>query len=129
MRSITGFGKTVTNWRLISDNVKPHLTEMPQVQPIAAELEALIGEIQTLDNEQEITRGRLRELTRRRREAEKRGENLRRRIAAHLRGTFGFTSEQLIQFGVNPRPTATRRASRKPDEAKAPAESPAPPKP
>ena len=119
MRSITGLGKTVVNWQLLNDNIKPHLTEMPQVQPLAVEVEAVIAEVRAIDNEQEIARGRLRELTRRRRDAEKKGEGLRRRVAAHLRGTFGFTSEQLIQFGINPRPTRTRR-SRKPVEPPAP---------
>lgn len=122
MRSVTGLGKTVVNWQLLNDNIKPHLTEMPQVQPIAVELEALIAEVRAIDNEQEIARGRLRELTRRRRDAEKKGEGLRRRVAAHLRGTFGFTSEQLIQFGINPRPTT--RTRRKKTEPPAP---PAPP--
>lgn len=124
MRSITGLGKTVVNWQLLNDNIKPHLAEMPQVQPIAVELEALIAEIRAIDNEQEVARMRFRELTRRRRDAEKKGEALRRRVAAHLRGTFGFTSEQLIQFGINPRPTRIIRRSRKKEEPPAP---PAPP--
>jgi hypothetical protein len=119
MRKVTGLGRTVVNWQLLNDNIKPHLAEMPQVQPIAVELEALIAEIRAIDNEQEVARMRFRELTRRRHDAEKKGEALRRRVAAHLRGTFGFTSEQLIQFGINPRPTRTRR-SRKPVEPPAP---------
>lgn len=82
---------------------------------IQAELETVISEGRILDSEQEVARGQLRELTRRRQEVEKRGEGLRRRVAAHLHGTYGFTSEQLIKFGVNPRPTRTRK-SRKPEE-------------
>lgn len=114
MRSITGLGRTVVNWQLLNDNIKPHLAEMPQVQPIAVELEALIAEIRALDNEQEVARMRFRELTRRRRDAEKKGEALRRRVAAHLRGTFGFTSEQLIQFGSTlVRPGSGGAASRR----------------
>lgn len=108
MRSATIFGKRINNWQLLNDNVKPHLAEMPQVQPVAAELETVIAEARAIDNEQEIARGRLRELTRMRQDAEKKGENLRRRLASFLRGTFGFTSERLIQFGVNPQPTKTR---------------------
>jgi hypothetical protein len=118
MRSATIFGKTVNNWQLVNDNLKPHLAEMPQVQPIAAELETVIGRARTLENEQEITRGRLRELIRQRQDTEKQGENLRRRLASFLRGTFGFTSEQLIQFGINPRPKKTRprKAAQTPEE-------------
>jgi hypothetical protein len=108
MRSITIFGKTVTNWQLLHDNLEPHLAEMPHLQGFSNEIEQVITEARGLDAEQEIARGKLRELTRRRREVEKRGENVRRRVASHLKGTFGFTSEQLIQFGIAPRPTKTR---------------------
>jgi len=34
---------------------------------------------------------------------------VRRRVEAHLRGTFGYTAEQLIKFGVKPRPRVIRR--------------------
>lgn len=117
MRSNTGFGRRVTNWELLDNNLQPHLEVMPHLRAFSTELRALIGVIKTIDAEQEIARGELRELTRRRQDAEKQGESLRRRVASHLKGTFGFTSEQLIQFGVNPRPTRTRpRKSRKPAE-------------
>ena len=108
MRSITIFAKTVTNWLLLHGNLQPHLAEMPHLQPFSTELNEVITEARSLDAEQEIARGKLKELIRRRREVEKRGESVRRRVASHLKGTFGFTSEQLIQFGVTPRPTKTR---------------------
>lgn len=34
---------------------------------------------------------------------EKQGELLRRRAEAHLRGSFGFTSDDLVKFGIQPR--------------------------
>ena len=109
MRSAKEFSKKITNWDLTNTNVKPHLAEMPQVQPLQVELEAVIAEGRALDSQQEVARSQARDLNNQRLDIEKRGENLRRRIASHLRGTFGFTSEQLIQFGVNPRPRNTRR--------------------
>ena len=118
MRSVTVFGRTVTNWQLLHGNLQPHLAEMPHLQPFSNELDEVITEARDLDSEQEIARGKLRELIRRRREVEKRGESVRRRVAAHLKGTFGFTSEQLIQFGINPRPTKTRprKAAQTPED-------------
>jgi hypothetical protein len=109
MRQATAFGRKSTNWSLVSTNLKPHLADMPQVQPLQVELDALIGEAHDVDAKQELARGQARDLTRQRQDIEKRGEDLRRRIASHLRGTFGFTSEQLVQFGINPRPRVTRR--------------------
>jgi len=109
MRKANVFGRKSTNWALVSTNLKPHLADMPQVQPLQVELDALVGEAHDVDAKQELARGQARDLTRQRQNIEKRGEDLRRRIASHLRGTFGFTSEQLVQFGVNPRPRVTRR--------------------
>ena len=119
MRKANVFGAKSTNWVLVSTNLKPHLADMPQVQPLNAELEALIGEAHDVDGRLELARGLARDLTHQRQDIEKRGEALRLRIASHLRGTFGFTSEQLVQFGINPRPRVTRR--------KKPVDAPAPP--
>ena len=96
-------------WGLLNDNVEEHLPEMPQVQPLHTELQGMASEMRTLDNEQEETRSKLRDIVQRRRDLERRGELVRRRIEAHLRGTFGFTSEQLIKFGIKPRPRVIRR--------------------
>lgn len=120
MRSATVFSGKITNWDLLNTNLKPYLEEMPYLQPIQAELESVISTGRVLDSEQEVARAQLRELTRRRQDLEKQGESLRRRVASHLRGTFGFTSEQLIKFGVNPRPIRVRRKSpEKPQETAA----------
>src|SRR5258706_9622600 len=119
MRKANVFSEKITNWDLASTNVKPHLADMPQVVPLQTELESVVVEARGLDSRQELARSQARDLTRQRQDIEKRGEGLRRRIASHLRGTFGFTSEQLVQFGVNPRPRVTRR--------KKPGETPAPP--
>lgn len=124
MRSANIFSEKITNWDLLNTNVKPYMEEMPHLREIQAKLETVISDGRSLDSEQEVARSQLRELTRRRQDLEKRGEALRRRVAAHLRGTFGFTSEQLIKFGVNPRPTRprtrkSRKSQEKPEEATA----------
>jgi hypothetical protein len=109
MRNAKEFSNRITSWDLTSTNVKPHLADMPQVQPLLAELDALIPDARSLDSRMEIARSQARDFTQQRHDIQKRGENLRRRIASHLRGTFGFTSEQLVQFGINPRPRVIRR--------------------
>ncbi len=109
MRTAREFSNRTTNWDVTSTNIKPHLADMPQVAPLQAELESLIPDARALDSRLEVVRGQARDLTKQRQDLEKRGESLRRRIASHLRGTYGFTSEQLIQFGVNPRPRVRRK--------------------
>lgn len=109
MRRANDFARKIINWVLLATGLQPHLPEMPHLQSFYEQLLELIEEAKQLDTQQEAARGQLRELTRRRQDVEGRGENLRARIAAHLRATFGFTSEQLVQFGINPRPRVTRR--------------------
>lgn len=109
MRNAREFSNRITSWDLTSSSVKPHVAEMPQVQPLLTELDALIPDARSLDSRMELARSQARDLTKQRHDIEKQGENLRRRIASHLRGTFGFTSEQLGQFGINPRPRVIRR--------------------
>ena len=114
MRNGDSFGEKLSSWELLDTNLEPHLGEMPHISPIVTELKAVITEAKSIESEQELVRGRLRDLVRRRQEVEQEGEKLRRRAASHLKGTFGFTSEQLIQFGIAPRPRRTVRKSRKP---------------
>jgi hypothetical protein len=109
MRSANSFAAKVTSWELLATNLQPHLTAMPHLQAFYEQILAFILLARQLDGQQESARAQAREMTRQRQEAEKDGENLRARVAAHLRATFGFTSEQLVQFGINPRPRVARR--------------------
>jgi hypothetical protein len=113
MRAAKTLGHKIVNWELSNNNIKPYLEEMPYLKPIQGDLESLIGRAKDLDSRQEVARGLMRELTRERQDVEKEAEDLRRRLASHLRGSLGFTNEKLIQFGINPRPRATRPRSSK----------------
>lgn len=111
MRSANSFASKTTSWELLATNIQPHLTEMPFLQAFYDQLQGLRVRAAELDSQQEAARAQARELTRLRQEMEREGENLRARIAAHLRATYGFTSEQLIKFGISPRPRVTRRGT------------------
>jgi len=109
MRKAQAFSNKITGWELISANMKPRLAEMPHLQEIATAMDALITEAKSLDSEQELARAQLQDIIHRRQDLEKRGEVLRRRAASHLKGSFGFSSDELVKFGVRPRPTGPRK--------------------
>jgi hypothetical protein len=121
MRKVQQFANRIINWEMFISNLRPFLPELPFLQVISTEMETLIAEAKGLDGEQEVARGRLQEIVHRRQDLEKRGEALRSRAASHLKGTFGFTSDALVKFGVRPRKTGPRG----PRKAK-PAATPAP---
>ena len=126
MRRADSFSIKVNNWNLMKSNLEPRLGALPQeLRPLQEGLAAVVVEARQLESDQENARKQFTELVRRRQELELRGENLRRRAAALLRGTFGFTSEELIPFGINPLPrnTAPRKSKKKKAEAAAKAET------
>ena len=73
-------------------------------------LDQLVTNAKSLDQEQQTLTGRLREITRLRKEAEQNSHDLRSRVAAQLRGKLGFKNENLIAYGITPR----KRARKKP---------------
>jgi hypothetical protein len=112
-RSADGFSIRMNNLQLMSNNLEPKLEKMEFLRPIQEEIVAVVTEGRQLDADQENARKVLTELVRRRQELEKKGETLRLRAAAMLRGTFGFTSEELIPFGIRPRARNTAPRKRK----------------
>lgn len=118
MRSAKIFGEKITNLELLHTGLTPYLETMPYLVPLHTELGTLLGDVKSLDLQQETARGQAREFSRKRQETSRKADDLRRRIASHLRGSLGFTSEQLMQFGINPRPTgeALRRRRKKKEE-------------
>jgi len=105
------YQKIVTFCELLSVTLKPQLEEMPHLKDESASLDTLIAELKELDAQQLALKGRLQEVTRLRQEAERRGQSLRSRIAAQLQGKLGFTNENLLAFGINPRRAGRRRAA------------------
>jgi hypothetical protein len=108
------FQKIVAYCELLESKLTPLLPEMPHLTDESESLGTLVGELKGLSHEQEDLKARLREMTRRRREAERKSRDLRGRIVAQLQGKLGFTNENLIAFGIIPRKTVRRRRALKP---------------
>jgi hypothetical protein len=120
MRKAIQFAKRSNQWELLSTNLKPHLAEMPFLQDLITALDALVAQAKSLDTVQEVARAAFQDAIHKRQELEKQGEVLRRRAESHLRGSFGFTSDDLVKFGIQPRKTGPRGPRQKPPVATPP---------
>ena len=120
------FQKIVSSCELLNSNLKPHLTDMPHLQEESAGLDAIVTEAKSLSNEQSVLRGRLQEITRMRREAERRSQDLRSRVAAQLKGKLGFANENLLGFGIPPRKRVRKKKEKVEPKPAAPAANPEP---
>jgi len=106
----SSFGEKISNWKVIHTNLEPKMAEMPHLTELRQQLEGIIQRAEALDSQAEITRQRRAEIARDRRKLVREGDEIRARAGAHLKGTFGFGSEQLIEFGLNPvKPTRRRK--------------------
>jgi len=107
------FQKIVTMADLLNETLKAKLAEMPHLTQESADIDSLLTEVKGLDREQETLTGRLREIVRLRRAAEKRGYELRSRVAAQIQGKLGFTNENLRAFGITPRKVERKKPGEK----------------
>ena len=111
--------KLIADWELLNTALQPHLADMPYLQSKVNELQDLIAEAKGMDTKQQDLRGSLQETVRQRQDLEKRGKSLHLRVAAILRGNFGFDNQTLLGFGIKP-----RRPRRKKTPTEPPAEHP-----
>ena len=121
MRKAIQYARRSNRWELLSTNLKPHLAEMPFLQELITSLDALAAQANALDKVQEVARSAFQDAIHRRQELEKQGELLRRRAESHIRGSLGFTSDDLVKFGIQPRKTGSRGPRKPPVETPPPA--------
>jgi hypothetical protein len=119
------FRKIITQSELLNATLKPQLTDMPHLKQDSDDLDQIVTNTKSLDQEQQTLKGRLREITRLRKEAEQSSNNLRSRVVAQLQGKLGFTNENLLSYGITPR-KRTRKKPAKQDPPP-PVVTPAPP--
>ena len=107
LRSRLYSGK-VNAWDVLVTSLEAKLVEWPFIRPLYDELLGLIAELRALVVQQEEARAQLHDSIAKRQELEKRGAELRTRIAAYLKAQLGFRNEQLRKFGLTPQ-SRTRR--------------------
>lgn len=109
MRNARMYSSKVESWDVLVSSLQAKLAEMPFLQPFFDELMELITEIRAMVVDQEAARASYHEAVGKRQELEKKGVELRSRIAAFLKAQYGFRNEQLRQFGLNPLPRTRTR--------------------
>jgi hypothetical protein len=109
MRQAKLYSGRINSWDVLVSSLLAKLAEWPFIEPLYNELLALVADLRVLVVQQEAARAQFHEAIGRRQEMERRGADLRTRIAAHLKAQLGFRNDQLRQFGLNPLPRATRR--------------------
>ncbi len=98
----TSLADKITLWKNLVGAVTPRLQEFPHLGNDHGELTTVVTTIEALVVEEDLHTARLREATRRRRDLERQGVDLRARLVTGLQSFFGKRSQELRQFGVDP---------------------------
>jgi hypothetical protein len=103
------FATRVDSWDLMIKGLRTPIPDAPQLTAEQQEMETLLDQARGLQAEQELLRSRLRAIVTQRQETEKRGHELYSRVSSLLKGGLGFSSAQLIAYGLAPRKKRARK--------------------
>ena len=105
------FAERFSRWQVLVNNLKD--TEgFGHVSDELANLERLLGEVRTLENQKDDLRSQVRVINARLASLAREGDGLRSRLGANIQGKFGRASETVIRFGFEPRRFPRRRSKR-----------------
>ncbi len=101
-------------WQVLAGNLRESPAAGAILDDELAEIESLLAEARDLQDQQARLRSRSQEITRRLNAIAGRGDAVRRRMGAVLRGKLGHTSEELVRYSFRPRKLPVRRRAAAP---------------
>jgi len=104
-------------WNLLVDNRRHIVADLPHLDGDLGDLDSVSKDVEAMVALQARYLANLREVTTKLRTMARKGDRLRGRIGASLRGQHGFDAIKLIQFGFKPRRTKSSAA----EESESPA--------
>lgn len=115
------FSQRVTTWSVTDTAVLANIAELGHIEADRAALATIRDEVWTLGNQQILLQAQLSQVTRDLEEKSKEGDKVHARMRAAIKGKYGYQSEKLKEFQLQP----FRRRLRSAGE-KTPKKTPAP---
>ncbi len=108
MSRTSAFDTHLNDWQALVDNLKPHLTEMPNLAADHATLTNLIEQTRALKAQQDLHLASVRDVVTQKNALTAQARKARNRLVAGLQSALDHESDKLLEFGVKPR---ARRSS------------------
>ena len=97
------FADDTGDWTLLLRSVGKHEGEVPFLKELLAELRLILKTVSKLETERLQLKARSQQISREVDALRNRGRNVAGRVRSGLKAQYGSDSEQLTEFGVNPR--------------------------
>lgn len=119
------FSQKVVTWGMTIHAVTVNIVDFGHMEDDRAELAVIRDEVNTLGNEQITLQSKLQQVTRDLEDRYRRGDAIHARIRAAVRAKYGYKSERLTEFQLQPYRRPVRGAGTAEKKApKAPAPDP-----
>ena len=124
MSSFT-FSKTVTDWEMLMNAVIANADDLAHLEPVRTELAAVLQRAKELGAQQDRILSESQQTSRVIDETLRRGDSLAARLRSGIRAKYGYKSEKLTEFQLQPYRRPVRGAGTAEKKApKAPAPDP-----
>ena len=97
------FADDTGDWNLLLRSVGKHEGEVPFLKELLVELRLILKTVSKLETERLQLKARSQQISREVDALRNRGRNVAGRVRSGLKAQYGSDSEQLTEFGVNPR--------------------------
>jgi septal ring factor EnvC (AmiA/AmiB activator) len=97
------FDTRLNDWQALVDNLKPHLTDLPNLAADHGTLVTLIEQTRALMAQQDLHLASVRDVVSQRNALAAQARKARNRLVAGLQSAFDHESDKLLEFGVKPR--------------------------
>jgi hypothetical protein len=116
------YGDHLKEWETMDAAVGANADDLPQLEAARAKLATLLDELRGLLTEQAAHRANKQQASKRLRSVSTRGRKVTSMMRAVIREFYGNTNEKLVEFGIQPRRTRSRKpvADPQPEPAKPP---------
>jgi len=103
MSNPKSFDDKLNDWQALVDNLKPHLTDLPNLSIDQASLSTLVTQTRALQAQQDSHLASLRDIVSQRNVLAVEARKARNRLVAGLQSAFDHSSDKLLEFGIKPR--------------------------
>lgn len=97
------FADDTFDWSLLLASVGEHPDEMDFTEELSSELRLILNSVLDLHQERLQLKARSQQISRDMEALQNRGRNVAGRIRAGVKAQYGLNSEQVTEFGMNPR--------------------------
>jgi len=97
------FSDKLDEWQAMVDNLKAHLTDLPNLAADHGKLSTMVTQARDLQAQRDLHKANLRDINAQRQILGNEARKVRNKLAAGVQNAFDLENARLVEFGLKPR--------------------------